>query len=116
MQSRLGEMWAAIGNQLGVRVIAPFQCELPGGASFVADALVCAFGGQRGMLIIDRYDRVSSMMEDLVTAGYGCSVMASPGDDEHMDPEVAKLMLRDWGWHGASADGPAWYSDREPKR
>jgi len=111
-RSSLGDEWVALGEALGVRVIAPVQVRL-GRRVVELEALVPDFGKYRGTLLVSDDQTFDEYADDLVDAGY-CMVTfrgpRSPGVTEEKLAGAIRL-LQDWGWEGVASDKPKWLTD-----
>ena len=101
MSSHLGQSWLEAGVDLGLRVVSPFVLTTELGESISYDAVVCDFGSERGMLLMEKWDEAKARIA--TENGYGYSCMSAGQYQRSGTIEV----LRDWGWSGAGAP-PAW--------
>lgn len=106
--SPLARGWLQAASILGLDVDAPSSVTLPSGDSVTADVLVRDFGAPAGMLIVRRYDEIRLRTSEVLSAGFGFSVMDDPRPTEAFDIETYVEVLRDWGWSGAPGGEPAW--------
>jgi hypothetical protein len=68
------------------------------------------FGGEKGTLILESLDDISSLEEELRRAGFGYSVQKSHDSDKY-DREIFIEMLAEWGWTGKPDRIPVWYPE-----
>ncbi|MFG6414601.1 hypothetical protein ACG02S_11910 [Roseateles sp. DC23W] len=101
MKSRLGQCWIEAGEDLGLRVAAPFELKTAAGQLVSFDALVLGFASTQGMLLMEQWDEAKA--KAATENGYGYSCM----DAFQYERGSAIDVLRDWGWSGAEAP-PAW--------
>jgi hypothetical protein len=98
--TRLQNDLVRAGKSLGLRIITPYEVTLPSGRNVVADALIPEIGSPKGMLIVQSYDAIEDITDEIVNCGYGYSVLDEPGADETFDLEAYVDMFADWGWDG----------------
>ncbi|MBW1982134.1 MAG: hypothetical protein JRJ12_13035 [Deltaproteobacteria bacterium] len=108
MSSKLKQMWQMAAEDLGIRIIAPFQLVLSSGVQIKAELLVKQFGAVNGMLIITNYDQVAPFVDEITNEGYGFSVLDEPRDNEKYSREDFIELLADWGWSGEDSSKPSW--------
>ena len=101
MKSHLGQSWIEAGEDLGLRVAAPFVLTTAAGQLLPFDAVVFGFGSTRGMLLMEQWDEAKARAA--TENGYGYSCM----DAFQYERGSAIEVLRDWGWSRAEAP-PAW--------
>jgi hypothetical protein len=106
--TRLADRWRKIADALGLRMVAPYRLMLPSGDVVDADLLLRDFGGPNGMLVLSSTDKLGRHGDGVVAAGFGYSVLQEPDDDEDIDLDVVREVLRDWEWTGNEKDKPTW--------
>lgn len=101
MNLHLGQSWVEAGEDLGLRVVAPFVLTTEAGQSLSYDAVVYDFGFKRGMVLMELWDESKAGVA--AENGYGYSCM----DASKYERESTIEVLRDWGWSGEGMP-PAW--------
>ena len=114
-KSMLALEWNAIGKELGIRVVAPASIVLSADKTITVDVLLPDFGYRKGMMLVADSNVISQHRREIVEAEYGYSVLSKPSAEEIAQPdlEIAKEVLRDWGWGGRPEDEPAWMQESE---
>lgn len=107
-ESPLLSEWLHVATDLGIEVDGPVTVSLPSGASIHALVLVRHFGGAEGMLVLRDYELVKNLIDEIVQAGYGFSIMGEPAVGEEYSREVYIEVLADWGWYGPDSEQPVW--------
>ena len=110
MSLTIGQCWKKVGEDLGLRVEAPFNLILEGGIELDFEALIVDFGAPKGMLITTDFSKVEKIDDQLREMGYGFSIMSHPSQDRLHDSEGFKYVLLDWGWSGDPNREPQWLS------
>jgi len=72
MNSHLGQSWIEAGEDLGLRVVAPFVLTTNAGESHTYDAVVCDFGSRQGMLLMEKWDESKARVATAGGYGYTC--------------------------------------------
>ena len=107
--NKMQEHLLRAGNELGLRVITPFQLRLDSGRIFLAEALLPDLGGYpNGMIVGQSLDNYVAICAELKKLGYGLSVYGEPPPTEAYDIEGYKEMFIEWGWSGDKAKKPDW--------
>jgi hypothetical protein len=101
---RLSESWRRLAASFGLQVIAPAEITLNSGQTIVVDVLLLHFGGAKGMALVAKEDSIRASMSDLLTAGYGYSVLEEPDGSALPTAEELSNILNDWGWTGTEHD------------
>ncbi len=107
----IGQCWKQVGEDLGLKVEAPFKLALENGITLELDALVRNFGAPSGMLITADFKKVEKIDELLTKMGYGFSTMPHPSEYYDHDSEGFKHILKDWGWSGDPDLIPTWFNE-----
>lgn len=98
------EFWGDARKDLGIDVRC--NATVPELADVgTVDAVVACFGGRAGMIIVDDFDKIREHAKNIITKGYGFTVLSRGATYER---ESAIEMLRDWGWT-CDASPPEWY-------
>lgn len=108
------QVWEIAATDLSIRVVAPYDLMLPSGSRILASVLVSDFGAAKGMLIVESFELVRKHHEEILTSGYGYSVLDAPTSADAYDRESTMAMLRDWGWTGQDSIKPSWLKGRQP--
>jgi len=108
-KSKLIAEWEAARDDLGIEIVAPYEVDLGNNIKFRAEVLVKNFGGEKGMLIVTDYNAIEPYAEQLVSLGYGWSVLEEP--TEPYNREIFIHMLSEWEWTGDEARKPHWIQD-----
>ncbi len=95
-------------EDLGIRIVSPYDLELDEGAKIMAIALLPDLGGPKGMLIVKHFDALVGHTDHLVECGFSYSVLDDPLPNEAFDCESYKEMFRDWGWGNDKTKTPQW--------
>ena len=103
------EAWRKASHDLEIEVEMPYTLRLKSGAKIEADVLVKDFGHVNGMLVSSR-DIFSVLTDEIVSAGYGYSVLGSPVYQTY-DRDLFIEALNDWGWSRSADQRPSWYID-----
>lgn len=106
--NRLQEFIVRAGNELGVRVVAPYEIKVGADKSIKVEAWLPQLGMKHGMLIVQSYDVISDVASELEEQGYGCSIYSEPLPTEEFDIESYIEMFCDWGWADEGEPRPAW--------
>jgi hypothetical protein len=106
MFDRLLQMWKIAAKDLGIEIVAPYLLTLPSGVSVRALLLVRNFGADKGMLVLSAYSDIDNCHDEIVSEGYGYSVLDEPAEDEPYSRQDFIELLKDWGWTGDSQ--PLW--------
>ena len=106
--TRFQEYWSRAFGQLELRVELSVPVQLPSG-TFQAPVLLRDFGSTNGMILVAKYESISSIAKELVDCGYGYSCLGEPHTSES-DAAVIIEILRDWGWSGRG-EPPEWLVD-----
>ncbi|WP_147292984.1 hypothetical protein [Dyella psychrodurans] len=96
-------------RELGLQIEIGFVAKTQAGP-IRAEARIRRLGGVNGMLIFSDYSQLREHQSELLTDGYGFSVLDAPLPNETYDLESYIEMFRDWGWAGPEAERPHWMS------
>jgi hypothetical protein len=103
--------WQRIANMLSICIEYNVVLEI-GKYRINFPVLVKDFGHTNGMLLVESYDSIKNIKNELNEKGYGYSVM--PFDKRNLfDIETIKSVLCDWGWAGRKDEAPDWYKEPE---
>jgi hypothetical protein len=106
--SRLQESLLRACEELGLRIELDARGTLSSGRDIQAVARIPQLGAARGMLIFRSYQDLEGLGDELVSAGYGYSVLSEPPPNESWSIDSYKEMFSDWGWASESEEAPAW--------
>ena len=95
MISAISEAWQQAASDLGIRVQAPYSLNANDGPTIQFEALICDFGGPKGVLIttVGEDTKFAAATE----AGFFCSQL-NPDSYSSYVPELFRDTLDDWGW------------------
>jgi hypothetical protein len=104
----MSEAWRRAASELGIRVRAPFEIALGDGNVVEVEAFLPDFGGREGALAVSEANRSSG--QTAATTGAFVSFLS----DRYrlFDEALFRETLDDWGWRGAEAEPPSWYTGR----
>ncbi|GLQ97275.1 hypothetical protein [Dyella mobilis] len=97
-------------RELGLQIEPGFVIKTQAGA-VQAEARIVHLGSVNGMLIFSNYSQLREHQSELLTGGYGFSVLDTPLHNETYDLESYIEMFRDWGWAGPEAERPEWMDE-----
>jgi len=106
--SHLTDLWRKAADDLDLEIVAPYELVLSSGRKVRAALAIMHFGAEKGMLILTNLAYSQALVEELMEAGFGFSVMSEPGPDVGYVRENYVEVLNDWGWSGSESDRPAW--------
>ena len=95
-------------QELGLTILVPFLLTVRDGIQIKAQALLPQLGAAKGMIIVNRYDDLRGMAQDLQRIGYGYSVLDEPLPAEEFDLESYAELFSDWGWGNVNERKPDW--------
>ena len=96
--NKMQEYLVRAGNDLGIRVIVPFELELNSGRKLKVEALLPDIGYSKGMIVSQSSKGALDIIQELKNLGYGYTVYDEPLPDEVYDVKSYKEMFIDWGW------------------
>src|SRR4051812_38715989 len=110
-EQRVAAAWSEAAQDLGIRVVAPFQVDLDGD-ELQCTALVPDFDDVNGTLVMtgstEEWQAKRAVLDKASDAGYGCSFLSSAY--AHYERELFVDTLNDWGWSRGPDSAPEWYS------
>jgi len=95
-------------QELGLTIVVPFTLMLDQQVQINSQALLPQLGASKGMMVVNHFDELRGMADDLVNAGYGYSVLEEPLPKEEYDLDVYMEMFSDWGWGATNEKKPTW--------
>ena len=96
--TKLADWLVKAGASCDLPVEVDFILHLGDGRQLNPIARISGVGGESGMLVFEDYEIIHADTAELLTMGFGFSVMDEPGFDENFDLESFKDMFTDWGW------------------
>ena len=106
--NRLIKTWQIAAKDLRIEIITPFILKIESGAQIKAEILLKNFGATNGMIITKDYDQIAPFVDEIVSEGYGFSVLDEPSENEQYVREDFVDILHDWGWSGEKSKKPSW--------
>src|SRR5262249_8799542 len=103
----MAQAWKRGAEELGFVFISPFSFTGQNGKTYTATGYLPHFGGEKGTLIVSRFDD-EAVDESGRQAGYYGSGLA-PHFDEHYNQDTIIETLSDWGWWGPEDQVPSWF-------
>jgi hypothetical protein len=107
MSTLAKRVWRAC-SALGLRAEFGYRPVLPSGGTVVAVAWIKDLGAPKGMLLFSDTNEFRNYAQELISVGYGCSVVGEPRLYEDFDLSEFEEMFRDWGWSGVLGMKPVW--------
>lgn len=98
--TRLQEELLMECQTFGIDIELDFIVSLKGGKRVQTSALIPSLGGPRGMLVVNSYNAVSSVWDDVIEEGYGIAVLDEPSENYKFNLDASREMFIDWGWSG----------------
>jgi hypothetical protein len=89
-------------QDLSLSVVIPFVLTLREDVQINAQALLPQLGSPNGMIVVNHYDDLCGMANEIVNAGYGYSVLDDPMPSEDYDLDSYMDMFSDWGWEATN--------------
>jgi hypothetical protein len=109
--SKVQLKWMEAARDLQLTIEIDFDLVLQNKSVLKAPVFLHEFGGEKGTLILESFDDISSLEEELTAAGFGFSVQKSHPSDKY-DREIFIEMLAEWGWTGKLDRVPVWYQEK----
>jgi hypothetical protein len=104
MNTKISTAWQIAREELGVRVVAPYEARTRSGEVVVCEAYLPDFGSPTGAIVLG-YNGTGVLRTQF--DGLWCSVAYEPY--EVFDRTLFVETLNDWGWFGPSDNKPNWY-------
>jgi len=101
----ISKAWLEAAADLGIRVVAPFELQVEGGARVSFEAHIPDFGGPKGTVAAGADNRIAGVREQ---NGYFPSDLGSPYRRYIRQLFIDTLL--DWGWSGEPGAEPPWYA------
>lgn len=95
-------------NDLGLRIVIPFELEMSDGTKIQAQALLPQLGSANGIVIVKHYSDLKGAASQLSRMGYSYSVLDEPLSSEEFDLRAFAEMFSDWGWGNVTENRPNW--------
>ena len=110
METKLSLAWRRAAQELGVRLIAPFELRADDGKPLSCTGLLLDFGGEKGTVIIGDQDP-DEAVDVAHEQDYYVTMMSDSSYGEY-DPERFAATLSDWEWYGSPDQVPPWFRGR----
>ncbi len=89
-------------EELKLQIITPFKI-ISNGKELCALALVEELGAPKGMIVVDKFEKLDGLVDELLANGYGFSTLSPRYSlDYYIE------MFRDWGWSREDKAPPDW--------
>lgn len=108
--NKLIQIWSTAAKDLDLDIITPFVLNL-NELTLDATLLLKNFGAIHGMLVFKDYDLFSKHQEQIISAGYGFTVLSEPLESEKYSRNEFIEILNDWSWTGSKINKPIWLND-----
>ena len=95
-------------QELGLDIVIPFSLNVREGIQIKAQVLLPQLGAANGMIIVNDYEELSGVASELLSMGYGYSILDEPLPSEDYDLESCVEMFSDWGWGNINEGKPDW--------
>ncbi len=95
-------------QELGLTILVPFMLTVRDNIQIQVQALLPQLGAAKGMIIVNSYDDLCGMAQELLRLGFGYSVLDEPLPAEEFDLESYVEMFSDWGWGNVNERKPDW--------
>jgi hypothetical protein len=106
MYTKLLAFWEKAAKELRFEIEVPFSLLLDSDHEVKALFLVKQFGAPNGMLILSKNEDKQPYSDEIISAGYGYSVLSEPLKNEEFDSDDFIELLEDWGWSGSEESRP----------
>jgi hypothetical protein len=106
----MAQTWKRGAEELGFTFVSPFLFAGTDGKTYTATGYLPHFGGERGTLIVSRFDD-EAVAEAGDQAGYYGSGLAPHFYEEYNRARIIET-LSDWGWWGPENQVPTWFTGR----
>jgi hypothetical protein len=108
MINPMAQAWLDARDDLGIRVVHPFELVTNSGRKVqTLGVYLPDFGCPAGTLLSCRFD--PEWIDDLLDDTYYYSSGLNPNAYEPYNRELYIQTLSDWGWYGANDQIPLWY-------
>lgn len=84
-------------ERLDLRCKVDMEVPLSSGKSIVAEAVIESKDGQQKTIIVDSYSTISDCIQELISEGYGYSVLSPPRLPQDYSVEACESIFREWG-------------------
>ena len=99
--TKLADWFAEAGAHYGLPVDVNFALRLSDDRQLTSVIRISGVGGDEGMLIFSDYAAIRADAAELVSMGYGYSVMNEPPSDARFDLASFEDVFADWGWQAS---------------
>jgi hypothetical protein len=107
MDAEICQAWIRAGEDLGIRVVAPFSLATESGETIIYEAHILDFGGPKGTVIGNKDSDWDSLRRD---RGYYSSNLYP--SYRRYDRQHFIDTLNDWVWFGQKGKEPSWYTGK----
>lgn len=106
MDADISDAWRRAAQELGIRVVAPYDVSLVGGRAARVEAYVQDFGSVRGAIVLSQ--RTGNLAAEMNRNGHWHSILT----ESHRAWDRKRFIdtLNDWGWFGPEGQEPDWYT------
>ncbi len=106
MYTKLLSFWEKASKELKFELEVPFSLQLSSNHELEALFLVRKFGAHNGMLVLSKNEKIEPYIDEVISLGYGYSVLSEPFENEDFSVDDYAELLEDWGWSGEEKDKP----------
>lgn len=99
--TKLADWFVKAGASCGLPVEIDFALHLSDGRQLNSVVRISGVGGDKGMLIFSDYEAIRVDAAELLSMGFGYSVMGEPSFDETFDLASFEDVFADWGWQAS---------------
>ena len=99
--TKLADWFVQAAAHCGLRVDVGFAVHLSDGRQLISLIRISGVGGDKGMLIFNDYDAIWPDAEEVLSMGFGYSVMSEPRSAETFDLALFEDVFADWGWQAS---------------
>ena len=99
--TKLADSFVEAGAYYGLLVDVNFAVRLNDGRQLTSVVRISGVSGDEGMLIFSDYAAIRADAAELVSMGFGYSVIDEPRSDERLDLVSFEEVFADWGWQAS---------------
>jgi hypothetical protein len=103
----ISQAWQEPRNDLGIRVVVPFEVNIEGQKA-VVEAFIPDFGGPNGTVAVSK--ATLRHRAALSKMGYFTSILFPPYQSYSRERFID--TLNDWQWFGCVEERPVWYTGK----
>jgi len=104
--TKLADWFVKAGESCGLPVEVDFALRLSDGRQLNTIARISGVGGKNGMLVFSDYEVIRTDTAELLSMGFGYSIMDEPSFDETFDLAAFEDAFADWGWQASQLELP----------